>query len=45
MNSIRMVKLFGWEPRTSEQIAEKRAAELVTLRKVKLTNLLISVTK
>ncbi|TCD60867.1 hypothetical protein EIP91_009386 [Steccherinum ochraceum] len=44
MNSIRMVKLFGWEPRTSEQIAEKRAAELVTLRKVKLTNLLISVT-
>ena len=28
MNAIRMIKLFGWESRVKEQIAEKREVEL-----------------
>ncbi|KAF9807084.1 hypothetical protein IEO21_08395 [Rhodonia placenta] len=28
MNVIRMIKLFGWEPRVAEQLSEKREAEL-----------------
>ena len=28
MNLIRMIKLFGWEPKVSEQLAEKREVEL-----------------
>ena len=40
MGVIRMVKLFGWEPRVSEQIAEKREAEITNLRTVKVFELL-----
>lgn len=40
MGVIRMVKLFGWEPRVSEQIAEKREAEIANIRKVKFFELL-----
>lgn len=28
MNVIRMIKLFGWEPRVEQQLAEKREDEL-----------------
>ena len=30
MNVIRMIKLFGWEKKMEERIAEKREEELVT---------------
>ncbi|TCD61149.1 hypothetical protein EIP91_008843 [Steccherinum ochraceum] len=36
MNGIRMVKLFGWEPRTSQQLDQKREAELRAIRMHKL---------
>ncbi|THH30400.1 hypothetical protein EUX98_g3808 [Antrodiella citrinella] len=36
MNVIRMVKLFGWEPKTSEQLNEKRQLEMSFVRKLKL---------
>ncbi|THH33272.1 hypothetical protein EUX98_g944 [Antrodiella citrinella] len=36
MNMIRMVKLFGWEPKVSAQLAEKRKEELKSVRKLKL---------
>ncbi|OSX60068.1 hypothetical protein POSPLADRAFT_1048490 [Postia placenta MAD-698-R-SB12] len=32
---IRMIKVFGWEPRTAQQLAEKRAEELKYQRKSK----------
>ncbi|KAI0666643.1 multidrug resistance-associated ABC transporter [Trametes maxima] len=35
LNVIRMVKLFGWEPRVAAQIDERREAELGFLRKTK----------
>ncbi|KAI0633977.1 P-loop containing nucleoside triphosphate hydrolase protein [Trametes polyzona] len=35
MNVIRMIKLFGWEPRTAAQLDAKREAELVSVRKTK----------
>ncbi|OCH87305.1 multidrug resistance-associated ABC transporter [Obba rivulosa] len=41
MSVIRMVKLFGWEPRTAEQIASKRDNELVYQRKYQLLNLTV----
>ncbi|CAL1696193.1 unnamed protein product [Somion occarium] len=39
MNVIRMIKLFGWEPRMDEQLAEKREEELRFLRKLKFLEL------
>ena len=33
MNVIRMVKLFGWEKRVQEDIAEKREEELQSIKK------------
>ncbi|KAI0258755.1 hypothetical protein BC834DRAFT_974824 [Gloeopeniophorella convolvens] len=39
MGVMRMVKLFGWEPRVNQNIAEKRAEELKWVRKKKLLNL------
>ena len=44
MNVIRMIKLFGWERRVTDQVEERREAELNILRKTKfleLTNNLI----
>ncbi|TCD61579.1 hypothetical protein EIP91_008234 [Steccherinum ochraceum] len=39
MNSIRMVKLFGWERKRSQQLDEKREDELRAVRKQKLLSL------
>ena len=36
MNVIRMIKLFGWEPRITAQLNEKRAEELVSVRKARI---------
>ncbi|KAI0644413.1 multidrug resistance-associated ABC transporter [Trametes meyenii] len=35
LNVVRMIKLFGWEPRVATQIDERREAELSFLRKTK----------
>ncbi|KAI0258771.1 hypothetical protein BC834DRAFT_974833 [Gloeopeniophorella convolvens] len=40
MAVMRMVKLFGWEPKVKQTIAEKRAEELKWVRKKKLLNLI-----
>ena len=39
MSVIRMVKLFGWEPRVADQLAEKREDELTFIRKYKILEL------
>ena len=36
MNVIRMIKLFGWEPRITAQLNEKRAEELISVRKARI---------
>ncbi|KAI0325198.1 P-loop containing nucleoside triphosphate hydrolase protein [Cubamyces sp. BRFM 1775] len=38
---IRMIKLFGWEPRIAEQLDKKREEELKALRKSKLISMSI----
>lgn len=40
MNVIRMIKLFGWEPKVREQIAEKRDEELVYIKRRQILDLL-----
>lgn len=40
MGVIRMIKLFGWESRTSDDIADKRKEELKHIRKFKILELL-----
>jgi len=40
MNVIRMIKLFGWEPRVGKQLAEKREEELELVKKSKLLELI-----
>ncbi|KAH8086646.1 hypothetical protein BXZ70DRAFT_549376 [Cristinia sonorae] len=44
MNVIRMIKLFGWEPKVNEQIADKREQELTHIRRFKVLELLNGVT-
>ncbi|RPD55459.1 P-loop containing nucleoside triphosphate hydrolase protein [Lentinus tigrinus ALCF2SS1-7] len=39
MNVIRMIKLFGWEPRIATQLNEKRELELVSVKKNRLYDL------
>ncbi|KAI0918361.1 hypothetical protein AcV5_002367 [Taiwanofungus camphoratus] len=39
MSVIRMIKVFGWEPRVTEQLVEKRAAEIEHQKKLKLLEL------
>ena len=39
MNVIRMIKLFGWEPRVNDQLAGKREDELRYQRKYRLLEL------
>ncbi|KAI0782159.1 P-loop containing nucleoside triphosphate hydrolase protein [Abortiporus biennis] len=41
MNVIRMIKLFGWEKKTSDQIAEKRDEELKYIRILKILQCLM----
>ncbi|PIL29335.1 ATP-binding cassette transporter [Ganoderma sinense ZZ0214-1] len=40
MNVIRMVKLFGWEPRIAQQLNEKREAELVSVRRNRMLGMM-----
>lgn len=42
MNTLRMVKLFGWEGRASERIADAREAELSHIKTIKLLELVIA---
>lgn len=39
MNVIRMIKLFGWEPRIAAQINEKREEELVAVKRNRMYGL------
>ena len=39
MGVLRMIKLFGWEARVSEKIAEKRAAEVKLVLKREILDL------
>ena len=39
MSVIRMIKLFGWEPRVADQLAQKREDELKYIRKNKILEL------
>ena len=39
MNVIRMIKLFGWEPKVAAQLSEKREEELELVKKNKLLDL------
>ncbi|OCH84366.1 multidrug resistance-associated ABC transporter [Obba rivulosa] len=43
MSVARMIKLFGWESRMSEQIAQKRTEELVLQKRYQILNLSVSV--
>ncbi len=45
MNVIRMVKLFGWEPRIAKQLNEKREAELVSVRKNRMLGMMNNLCK
>ncbi|KAI8982789.1 multidrug resistance-associated ABC transporter [Trametes punicea] len=40
MSVIRMIKLFGWEPKVSDQLAKKREDELKYIRKYKILELI-----
>ena len=40
MSVIRMIKLFGWEPRVADQLAQKREDELSYIRKYKILELI-----
>ncbi|KAI0832850.1 multidrug resistance-associated ABC transporter [Trametes gibbosa] len=40
MNVIRMIKLFGWEPKVADQLASKRDDELKYIRKYKILELI-----
>ena len=45
MNSLRMIKLFGWENKTKAQVEEKREAELYWYKKKRILVLANLVTK
>jgi hypothetical protein len=40
MNILRMVKLFGWEPKVAERLAERREHELRYIKKRQILNLI-----
>ncbi|KAM5539772.1 hypothetical protein V8D89_006585 [Ganoderma adspersum] len=40
MNVIRMIKLFGWEPRIAKQLNQKREEELVAIRRNRMLSML-----
>lgn len=40
MNVIRMIKLFGWEPKVNDEIAKKRDDELKWIKRRQLLDLL-----
>ena len=39
MNVIRMIKLFGWEPRITAQVNEKREEELIAVRRARFLSM------
>jgi hypothetical protein len=39
MNILRMVKLFGWEPKIAERLAERREHELQYIKLRQILNL------
>ena len=45
MSVLRMIKLFGWEHRVRDNIAEKRETELKFVWKRKMLNLLNNISK
>ena len=45
MNVIRMIKLFGWEPRIIKQLNEKRDEELVSIRRNRLLGMMNNLCK
>ena len=45
MNVIRMIKLFGWEPKVREEISDKREEELVWIKKRMILDLINGSTK
>ena len=45
MNVIRMIKMFGWESRITEQLDRKREDELLSVRRSKLLTLAVNVVK
>ncbi len=40
MNILRMVKLFGWEPKLSERLSEKRELELQCIKMRQILSLI-----
>lgn len=40
MSILRMVKLFGWEPKVAERLAEKREHELQYIKIRQILNLI-----
>ncbi|KAF9809990.1 hypothetical protein IEO21_07182 [Rhodonia placenta] len=42
MNVIRMIKLFGWERRITDQLTEKREVELKSVKRAKLLQMISS---
>ena len=42
---VRMIKLFGWEPRVAEQVAEKRQEELGFIKRVRMREFLMNYMK
>ena len=45
INVIRMIKLFGWEARTQDDISTKREAELGFIWKAKILVLMVNISK
>ena len=45
LNVIRMIKLFGWEPRIAKQLNEKRQEELVAIRRNRMLGMLNNICK
>jgi hypothetical protein len=45
MNILRMVKLFGWEPKVAERLAERRKRELQYIMKRQILNLINMIIK
>lgn len=45
MNVIRMIKLFGWEPRVASQLSKKRDEELQLVKRNKVLNLVNTLMK
>ena len=45
MSVIRMIKLFGWEPRIAKQLNEKRQEELVAIRRNRMLGMLNNMCK